>query len=275
MADHKLDIVINRTMETGKWVADITVDEKNKKTTITLYQRADKFSPGTWIADRMQGLSSATKLSEKYLQALNFYPDHAFGTQSGVAHVRKPVKQSTLDRKIAQAAKTLHSNGSVNGPAGAPFAIKTKDFSAIHVTINDEFGAQQRTDEAISSIFSALEGLGEELSGGNQAYYRGLLKIALAVTGGDATLADNRSDAESAFNVLKMFKEKLAKSTNHLAYGQVAQLLGALGNHLGKSKADEGQSSAIPMNLSAPEVYGRRPIKPAALAATKNKTPGR
>lgn len=273
MIDHKLNVVINRTMENGKWVADIKVDDKNKQTTIIFFQRANKFSPGQWIADRIDGLTSATNLSKKYLQALNFYPDHALGRKPGFIHIQKTVRQRSIDRKFKEASQTLSYGNSVTGSIGSPFATRTKDFSAVNVNINDSFEAKQRTNKAISSIFSALEDEGAKISKGNKAYYEGLMEIAFSITEGNGALSEYGSDAETAVGVLKMFKASLAASKNQAVITQVDQLLESLDKKL-HPLADNAQATLVPSNLSAREVYGRRPIKPSHLITPKNKTPG-
>jgi hypothetical protein len=272
MNDHKLNIVINRTMESGKWVADIKFDDKNKQTTIIFFQRAKKFSLGQWIADRINGLTSATNLSKKYLQALNFYPDHAFGRKPGVIHIQKTVRQRSIDRKFKEASQTLNYGNSVTGSIGSPFAKRTKHFSAVNVNINDSFEVKQRTHKTISSIFSALEDQGAKISKGNKAYYEGLMEIAFSITAGNGTLSEYGSDAETAVGVLKMFKGSLAGSKNQAVITQVDQLLESLDKKL-HPLADNAQATLVPSNLSAREVYGRRPIKPSHLITPKNKTP--
>ncbi len=73
MVEHKLKMVGNRTMETGKWVADIKVDKAKNETTIVFSQRKNEFAPGRWIADRIAGLTSAAKLSKKYGKRIGAY----------------------------------------------------------------------------------------------------------------------------------------------------------------------------------------------------------
>jgi hypothetical protein len=272
MVEHKLKMVVNRTMETGKWVADIKVDKAKNETTIVFSQRKNEFAPGRWIADRIAGLTSAAKLSKKYLQALNYYPDSAFGATTDIRHVRKNVDQKSIDRKFKEASTTLRANNSVAGPIGSPFAQKTKDFSSVKVIINDSFEWKQRKDEAISSILSELENQGASFSKGDKAYYAALLNIALNVTEGNGKLTEYGSDAESAFTVLKTFQTNLAKSENESVRTWVDQLLDTLDKKLHPTSMN-GQAPTKPLQLSSPDVYGRRPIKPPALTATKNKTP--
>lgn len=194
------------------------------------------------------------------------------GRKPGFIHIQKTVRQRSIDRKFKEASQTLSYGNSVTGSIGSPFATRTKDFSAVNVNINDSFEAKQRTNKAISSIFSALEDQGAKISKGNKAYYEGLMEIAFSITEGNGALSDYGSDAETAVGVLKMFKASLAASKNQAVITQVDQLLESLDKKL-HPLADNAQATLVPSKLSAREVYGRRPIKPSHLITPKKQNP--
>lgn len=272
MKDHTLNIVVNRTLETGRWVAKISVDEKHKQTTLTFYQRKEKFSLSRWFADKRARVVSATDLSKKYLEAMNFEPDHLFGKKKGFFHIRKPVTQEAIQRRFTQASNTLQNGHDVRGPVGAPFAKRTENFSTITVAVNDSFASARDRDNASSLILSELTKCGEAMSKGTMAYYKILLDLAYDVSQTKRIQPEHASEAESALCVLNRFQATLAAATDTPAFIKVNNLLESL-NQARLSRAHPEDPLVAHQPLSSLNVYGRKPVKPDALLTPKNKTP--
>lgn len=275
MADHTLTIVVNRTMETGKWVAEVVVDKASRHTTLVFSQREEKFSPLRWVKDRLQHRQSATTLAKKYLQALNFYPDQRFGAKPGVTHVRKAVTQSAIDSKFSQASRTLHAKLSASGPASAPFATSTSDFSRIKVSIHDSVDYARARTAAISAILDEVAAVDKAMSrGSREHYYEPLLTLAFDIANEAADSAPE-SELRSALALLKDFSNKLTapdkpKSTS---MPLIEDLRSRVDRLLCPAEEKPLQPADVP--LSAPAVYGKRPVRPEGLDVRKNKTPGR
>lgn len=274
MADHTLTIVVNRTMETGKWVAEVVVDKAHRHTTLVFSQREEKFSPLRWLKDRFQHRQSATALAKKYLQALNFYPDQSFGARPGVTHIRKAVTQSAIDRKFSLASRTLHANNSATGPTSAPFASSTSDFSRIKVSIHDSVEYTRARTAAISAILDEVAAVDKAMSqGSREYYYEPLLKLAFDIANEAADSAPE-SELRSALALLNDFSKKLTApdKPESTSMPLIEDMRSRVDRLLCPAAEKPLQPAEVP--LSAPAVYGKRPVRPAGLDATKNKTPG-
>lgn len=266
MADHILNIVVNRTRETGRWVAEVVVDDRKRTTTLVFSQRKHGFSPFRWISEIFRGVKNAESLSKKYLRALNMASDHAFGRKPGFTHIRKPITQRSIDNKFSVAAKALSAHNGVNGPVGAPFASYTEDFSQINVTVNDAVEQAPKTKETISAIFDEVEALGERLSESSKKYYYPQLDLALHVANAIRHPEDsNESELRTAVGLVKYFSDKLKSSGNKKLLDELANLQAAVENRLDTYRQTRPEVEPTKVQLSAPSVYGKRPARPEKL----------
>ncbi len=157
----QLNIIVNRTREQGEWIAKVKNNEG--VVTVVFRQRDKKFNLITHITDALRGYKDATKLSQKYLSAMNL---------SGAAqtNARKNVRtndssvakiaatQDEIDKKFLTASEKLHRQEAIQSPHRFDiFRSATSEFAAIHVEIKDYIKKEALKTSFLNVLFSSVE----------------------------------------------------------------------------------------------------------------------
>ncbi len=157
----QLNIIVNRTREQGEWIAKVKNNEG--VVTVVFRQRDKKFNLITHITDALRGYKDATKLSQKYLSAMNL---------SGAAqtNARKNVRtndssvakiaatQDEIDKKFLTASEKFHLKEAIQGPHKfSIFTSATSEFEKINVQINDDYRKEAFKADITNVLFSSVE----------------------------------------------------------------------------------------------------------------------
>jgi hypothetical protein len=154
MPTKALNIVVNRTMEHGLWIAK--VKKNDSEVTIVFRQLHNNAGFFTRISQVIRGYKSATQLSTKYLEAMNLQYQNLPRNTSSTYQQRiksKPTNEQ-IDEKFITASDKQDKKESILAPTRAsPFIQSTSKFKLIQVDIKDEYKKQLKENQLKEATF--------------------------------------------------------------------------------------------------------------------------
>ena len=254
-----LKIIVNRTSEDGRWMAKVKHDRKRNETTVIFSQRSKKFDPISAIRYLKAGYKEATKVSGKYLEALNLAPRDVRGLPAA-GRTQPRLDQRALDNKFKAAGQLDRSAGPLQGDL-KPFARKTVDFERIRVEVHDSVPQLQARAAFCELVWSSHAYYVDGDKDADKGHFTKQLAVAWDLANGiDAHYgAQQKADALKAVKYLQTMPLKKGPAATELAAVRARlEPAAALADPVPTS-AREAEAAAFRFD---PSVLGKKPARP-------------